>query len=196
MTKTVGELETYPFVLNRDEIIKGMGAFGWRLAKPTEHTEMMALAEKLLNSELTSAETINWINSVTGSTSWIFGTPGEAIEGIFIIVPVSPEGLKAIQSGEFDPSGPEKGHLAALGQTCAGVYVGAYAGATHEARKAVMMATVTMRVDGYGQVPAFARGATDDGVRSMESIGFHPAGFGADKLWMQPPVRRPKKDAA
>lgn len=193
MTTTIEELETYPFVLDREEIIKGMEAFGWRLAKPAEHAEMMALAEKLLASELTSAETINWINSITGTTSWIHGDP---IDGIFIIVPVSPEGLKAIHSGAFDPSGPDKHHLAALGQTCAGVYVGAYAGATHDARKAVMMATVTMRVDGYGQVPAFARGATDDGVRSMQSIGFHPAGFGADKLWMQPPVRRPARDAA
>nr|WP_070960291.1 hypothetical protein [Hyphomonas sp. Mor2] len=193
MTTIVEELETYPFVLDREAIIKGMGAFGWRLAKSSEHTEMMALAEELLGSQLTSAETIAWINSVTGSTSWVCGDP---IDGIFIIVPVSPEGLRAIQTGEFDPSGPNKEHLAALGQTCAGVYVGAYAGANHQARKNVMMATVTMRVEGYGQVPAFARGATEDGVRSMVSIGFKPAGFGADKLWMQPPVRRPEKDAA
>ena len=193
MTTTIQELETYPFILDRDAIIKGMGAFGWRLAKSSEHVEMMALAEKLLDSQLTSAETIEWIHSVTGTTSWVFGDP---IDGIFIIVPVSPEGLEAIQSGEFDPSGPEKSHLAALGQTCAGVYVGAYAGATHDARKAVMMATVTMRVEGYGQVPAFARGATEDGIRSMVSIGFAPAGFGADKLWMQPPVRRPERNVA
>ncbi len=193
MTSISNDLETYPFILDRDAIITGMGAFGWRLAKSSEHVEMMALAEKLLGSRLTSAETIEWIHSVTGSTSWICGDP---IDGIFIIVPVSPAGLEAIQTGEFDPSGPEKSHLAALGQTCSGVYVGAYAGATHEARKNVMMATVTMRVEGYGQVPAFARGATDDGVRSMESLGFQPAGFGADKLWMQPPVRRPQRSVA
>jgi len=193
MTELVEDLETYPFILDRDAIIKGMGAFGWRLAKASEHTEMMALAEELLGSSLTTAETIAWIHSVTGTTSWVCGDP---IDGIFIIVPVSPSGLKAIQTGEFDPSGPEKSHLAALGETCAGVYVGAYAGANHQARKNVMMATVTMRVEGYGQVPAFARGATEDGVRSMISLGFAPAGFGADKLWMQPPVRRPKRSAA
>ncbi len=193
MTTIVEELETYPFVLDRDAIIKGMGAFGWRLAKPSEHVEMMALAEDLLGSQLTSADIIARIHRVTGTTSWVCGDP---IDGVFIIVPVSPDGLRAIQTGTFDPGGPEKSHLAALGQTCAGVYVGAYAGATHQARKQVMMATVTMRVEGYGQVPAFARGATDDGVRSMESLGFAPAGFGADQLWMQPPVRRPARDAA
>ena len=37
----------------------------------------------------------------------------------------------------------------------------------------------------YAQVPCFARAATEDGARSMESLGWMPAGFGADKLWMQ-----------
>ena len=50
MTTIVEELETYPFVLDREAIIKGMGAFGWRLAKSSEHEEMMALAEELLGS--------------------------------------------------------------------------------------------------------------------------------------------------
>ena len=193
MTTIMQELETYPFILDRDAIIKGMGAFGWRLAKSSEHADMMALAEDLLGSRLTSAKIIEWIHSVTGSTSWVCGDP---IDGVFIIVPVSPAGLNAIQTGTFDPGSPEKAHLAALGQTCAGVYVGAYAGATHEARKKVMMATVTMRVEGYGQVPAFARAATDDGARSMVSLGFEPAGFGADKLWMQPPLRKPERNVA
>lgn len=193
MTSISKELETYPFVLDRDAFVKGMGAFGWRLAKASEHEEMMALAEQLLGSQLTSAETIEWIHSVTGSTSWVCGDP---IDGVFIIVPVSPEGLNALHTGEFDPSQPEKAHLAALGQLCAGVYVGAYAGATHEARKKVMTATVKMRVDGYGQVPAFARAATDDGARSMVSLGFSPAGFGVDKLWMQPVVHRPERNVA
>lgn len=154
---------------------------------------MMALAEELLGSQLTSAETIAWIHGVTGVTSWVCGDP---IDGIFIIVPVSAKGLEALQTGEFDASGPDVAHLAALGTPCSGVYVGAYAGATHDARKAVMMATVSNRVDVFGQVPAFARAATDDGARSMVSLGFHPAGFGVDKLWMQGVVRHPERQVA
>ena len=38
--------------------------------------------------------------------------------------------------------------------------------------------------------------ATEDGARSMVSLGFHPAGFGADKLWMQGVLRRPEKQVA
>ena len=187
------KLETYPFIVDRDAMIAGMGAYGWRTATLAEHEPMMNLAEKLLDSALTSAETIAWIHSVTGVTSWVVGDP---LEGIFIIVPVSPAGLDAIHSGAFDASRPAEAHLAALGTPCAGVYVGAYAGATHDARKSVMMATVTNRVEVFGQVPAFARAATEDGARSMVSLGFHPAGFGADKLWMQGVLRRPEKQVA
>ena len=154
---------------------------------------MMALAENLLGSELAAPDVLARVNEVTGMTSWVFGDP---LEGIFLIVPLSPSGLQALYTGEFNPGSPETEHLAARGTTCAGVYVGAYAGATHDARKAVMTATAVLRVQIFGQVPAFARAATDDGARSMVSLGFAPAGFGADKLWMQPVINRPERKVA
>ena len=194
MSETVEPLETYPFIVDHDEMLAGMGSFGWRIATSEEHGPMMALAEKLLNSQLTSAETIEWINSVTQMTSWVYGK--DPLEGAFLIVPVSPKGLEALQTGEFNPGAPDESHLAALGTLCAGAYVGAYAGATHEARKAVMTATAIMRVKVFGQVPAFARAANEDGARSMVSLGFKPAGFGADKLWMQPVINRPEEKVA
>lgn len=194
MSETVEPVETYPFIVDHDEMLAGMGSFGWRIATSEEHGPMMALAEELLGSTLASAETLEWINSVTHMTSWVFGS--DPLEGIFLIVPISPEGLEALKTGEFNPGDPKQSHLAALGTPCAGAYVGAYAGATHEARKAVMTATAIMRVKVFGQVPAFARAATDDGARSMVSLGFKPAGFGADKLWMQPVINRPEERVA
>ena len=194
MQKTSPELETYPFTVDYQKMLDGMGAFGWRVATSGEHEPMMALAEKLLGSELTTAKEIERINSITRMTSWVYGE--DEIEGVFIIVPLSPEGLDALKTADFDPSGPEASHLAALGTPCSGVYTGAYAGATHEARKAVMTATAIVRVQVFGQVPAFARAATEDGARSMVSLGFSPAGFGADKLWMQPVINRPEREVA
>lgn len=194
MQTSVDPIETYPFIVDRQAMLDGMGAFGWRIATTVEHGPMMALAEQLLGSQLTRADMIEWINGITGMTSWIYGE--DTLEGVFIIVPVSPAGLTALQTADFDPSGPKESHLAAEGETCAGVYVGAYAGATHAARKAVMTAAAILRVQVFGQVPAFARAATDDGARSMVSLGFHPAGFGADKLWMQGVITRPQRKVA
>lgn len=194
MSEPIEPLETYPFIVDHDEMLAGMGSFGWRIATSEEHGPMMALAERLLNADLTSAAMIEWINSVTRMTSWVFGK--DPLEGTFLIVPVSPDGLKALQTGAFNPGDPKQAHLAALGMPCAGVYVGAYAGDTHDARKAVMTATAILRVNVFGQVPAFARAATEDGARSMVSLGFKPAGFGADKLWMQPVITRPEEKVA
>ena len=194
MTNTAPEVETYPFTVDHPKMLEAMGAFGWRIATPEEHEPMMALAEKLLGSQLTKAKEIERINSITQITSWVFGR--DQIDGVFIIVPLSPAGLEALKTADFDPSGPDASHLAALGTPCAAAYTGAYAGATHEARKAVMTATAIVRVQVFGQVPAFARAATEDGARSMESLGFAPAGFGADKLWIQPVITRPERKVA
>lgn len=193
MTDTTQKLETYPFVVDHDVMLSGMGSFGWRIATSEEHVPMMDLAEELLGSELVPAETIKWINSVTKMTSWVFGDP---LEGIFIVLPITMDGLDAIHTGDFKPGAPEEHFLAAPGELCAGIYVGAYAGSTKPARKAVMMATAILRVQIYGQVPCFARAATDDGARTMASLGYHPTGFGADKLWMQAPIHRPEQKVA
>ena len=137
MPNTAPEVETYPFTVDREKMLESMGAFGWRIATSEEHAPMMALAEKLLGSELTTAKEIERINSITQITSWVYGE--DEIEGVFIIVPLSPAGLDGLKTAEFDPSGPDARHLAALGTPCAAAYTGAYAGATHDARKAVMM---------------------------------------------------------
>ena len=194
MQKTDANVETYPFTVDHQRMLDGMGAFGWRIATSQEHEPMMALAEKLLGSELTKANEIERINSITQITSWVYGE--DEIQGVYVIVPLSPAGLEALKTADFDPSHPDASHLAALGTPCSAVYTGAYAGATHDARKAVMTATAIVRAKVFGQVPAFARAATDDGARSMESLGFAPAGFGADKLWIHPVMTRPEREVA
>jgi hypothetical protein len=42
-----------------------------------------------------------------------------------------------------------------------------------------------MRVEQFGAVPSFARGATEDGRRSMASLGFSPLEGGLPDLWVQ-----------
>ena len=69
MPNTAPEVETYPFTVDREKMLESMGAFGWRIATSEEHAPMMALAEKLLGSELTTAKEIERINSITQITS-------------------------------------------------------------------------------------------------------------------------------
>ncbi|MEL6666099.1 MAG: hypothetical protein AAFQ24_08180 [Pseudomonadota bacterium] len=193
MTDTAKRLATYPFVVDQSKMFELMANFGWRPANEKEIPEMLALGERLINDRLISPETLAHLHVLTGITAWVFGDP---VEGLVISVPLTEAGLDAVQDNEFVAKTPDDAHVAAVGQPCAAVYIGIYAGETKEARKAVMSGAGVIRMAIYAQVPCFARAATDDGARSMESLGWTPAGFGADKLWMQGALVVPEQKVA
>ena len=193
MTDTAKRLATYPFVVDHSKMFDLMANFGWRTANEKEIPEMLALGERLINDRLISPETLAHLHDLTGITAWVFGDP---VEGLVISVPLTEAGLDAVQDNEFVAKSPDDAHVAAAGQPCAAVYIGIYAGETKEARKAVMSGAGVIRMAVYAQVPCFARAATEDGARSMESLGWTPAGFGADKLWMQGALVVPEQKVA
>lgn len=165
--------------------------FGFRQGEFLELKAGLGLAEELTGEAMATPESITWIDSISGMTGWVTGTP---VDGIFISVPLTKEGVAAVRDGSFVPGWPRLGHVCAYGDRCAGVYIGIYAGANKEARRRVMMAAGVVRVDVFGAVPCFARGATEDGKRSMESLGFKPILGGMPDLWGQEPM--PQEDAA
>ncbi|NQY39545.1 MAG: hypothetical protein HRT80_05530 [Henriciella sp.] len=193
MADTAKRLATYPFVVDQSKMFELMANFGWRPANEKEIPEMLALGERLINDRLISSETLAHLHDLTGITAWVFGDP---VEGLVISVPLTEAGLDAVQDNEFVAKTPDDAHVAAAGQPCAAVYIGIYAGETKEARKAVMSGAGVIRMAIYAQVPCFARAATEDGARSMESLGWTPAGFGADKLWMQGALVVPEQKVA
>ncbi len=193
MTDTARRLATYPFVVDHSKMFDLMANFGWRTANEKEIPKMLALGERLINDRLISPETLAHLHDLTGITAWVFGDP---VEGLVISVPLTEAGLDAVQDNEFVAKSPDDAHVAAAGQPCAAVYIGIYAGETKEARKAVMSGAGVIRMAVFAQVPCFARAATEDGARSMESLGWTPAGFGADKLWMQGALVVPEQKVA
>ena len=193
MADTAKRLATYPFVVDQSKMFELMANFGWRPANEKEIPEMLALGERLINDRLISSETLAHLHDLTGITAWVFGDP---VEGLVISVPLTEAGLDAVQDNEFVAKTPDDAHVAAAGQPCAAVYIGIYAGETKEARKAVMSGAGVIRMAIYAQVPCFARAATEDGARSMESLGWTHAGFGADKLWMQGALVVPEQKVA
>ena len=193
MSDTAKRLATYPFIVDQSKMFELMANFGWRPANEKEIPEMLALGERLINDRLISPETLSHLHDLTGITAWVFGDP---VEGLVISVPLTEAGLDAVQDNEFVAKTPDDAHVAAAGQPCAAVYIGIYAGETKEARKAVMSGAGVIRMAVYAQVPCFARAATEDGARSMESLGWTPAGFGADKLWMQGALVVPEQKVA
>ena len=186
-------LDFYPFIVDLEQMNELMGGFGWRSATSGEIPVLVELGERLINDRLADAPTIERVHNATKISAWAYGDP---IEGLVLCVPLSEAGLTALQANEFQPGNPADQHIAAAGEMCAGCYIGIYAGATYEARKAVMTGAGVIRMGIFSQVPCFARAATEDGARSMESLGWAPAGFGPDKLWMQGALSAPTRKVA
>lgn len=167
--------------------------FGFRRGEFLDLKAGLELAEALTGQVMATAESITWIDSLTGMTGWVTGSP---VDGIFISVPLSTAGVEAVRDGSFVPAWPSLAHVCSEGEACGGVYIGVYAGSTKEARRRVMMAAAVVRVDIFGAVPCFARGATEDGKRSMASLGFQPIEGGLSDLWGQDPLPQSREDAA
>lgn len=170
---------------------KRAAEFGFRRADFDETQSGIALAEHLTEQAMATAESIRWIDGLTGMAVWVTGDP---VEGVFITVPLSAAGVAAVRDGSFAPAWPALNHLACTGEPCSGIYIGVYAGITKEARRAVMMAAGVTRLEFFAPVPCFARGATEAGKRSMASLGFSPIEGGLPDLWGQEalPVQQEK----
>lgn len=167
--------------------------FGFRKANRQEFDEGITLAERLIGSDLADRELIWALDNHTTITVWVCGHP---ISGVHIMVPLTAAGTEAMRRGLFDPANPNLLHCARPTDPCAGVYVGAYAGDTRQARKNIMQGAAFIRVACFGQVPCFARAATGDGARSMTSLGFQPVSNQPDALWVQEALQRREKGAA
>lgn len=158
--------------------------FGFRQPDFAALAAGLRLAEQLTGQPMATPASITWIDSLSAMTAWVTGEP---VDGVFIAVPLTPAGAAAVRSGSFVPGWPALEHVCEYGAPCAGVYIGIYAGATKEARRMVMMAAAAVRAEIFGPVPCFARGATEDGKRSMASLGFEPLKGAAADLWVQAP---------
>ena len=146
----------------------------------------LALGESLLGSSLARAEVVSTLDAITQMTVWVTGNP---VNGLYLIVPLTEQGRVAVETGEYNPVDPAIRHVAPARTPIFGLYVGVYAGATKEARRNIMAASANVRVSLYAPVPCYARGATEDGARSMQSLGFRRFEGGLPDLFVFDPLR-------
>lgn len=168
-----------------DRVAAIMAKYSIRRAKHSDLIETLKLGESLIGGALARPEVVATIDAITQMTIWNTGAP---ISGIFLVVPVTEEGRAAVENGSFNPADPAIRHIAPANTPIFGVYCGIYAGATREARKSVLMAAGDLRLNAFAPVPTYARGATEDGARSMLTLGYRPVAGGLKDLFVSEPV--------
>lgn len=180
-------------VLDNARIAERLACFGFRLAQPKEVVPALETAESLLQSKLTPRHIVERIHRHTRATVWVLGSP--RITGFLLTIPLTSLGEKAMRDGSFQPSNPSPAHACTPGEPCFGYYCWVYGGETRDDRRSVMTACAILRVELIPNLPIFARGATDDGIRSMASLGLTPIHNAIPDLYVQEPISR-QADAA
>ncbi len=146
-----------------------MAPYGVRKCKPSEIVPALKLGESLVGRKLARAEVVYTLDTITGMSIWVTGQP---ISGLYVSVPLTYEGRVAAEKGQFIPEDPVLSHVAPARTPIHGSYLGVYAGATKEARRAIMKASITARETHFSGVPSYARAATQEGERAMLEMGF------------------------
>lgn len=184
--QSVVPFTSYPYcTVTPEEMTEAMEAHGLRRCEPGNIEAALALGEMLIGGTLARAEVVYTLDMITKMTIWVTGDP---IDGLYLIVPLTFEGRASVEDGEFNPSDPALRHVAPANTPIFGLYVGCYAGGTKAARRSVMSASASVRVSLYAPVPCYARGATEDGARSMMSLGFRRLHGSLPDLFVFDPV--------
>lgn len=156
-------------LVSPEEMRQAMAPYGVRKCKPSEIVPALKLGESLVGCKLARAEVVYTLDTITGMSIWITGDP---ISGLYVSVPLTREGRVAAERGEFIPEDPVLSHVAPARTPVHGSYLGVYAGATREARRAIMKASVAVRESHFPEIPSYARAATAEGERAMLEMGF------------------------
>ena len=161
-------------VVSPNMVEQVMGRYGIVRCPSERMDETLGLGEQLIGGSLARPEIVSTVDAITQMTIWMTGDP---LAGLFLVVPVTEQGRSAIED-----------HIAPANTPIFGVYCGVYAGATREARRAVLQAAGDLRINVFSPVPVYARGATEDGARSMLSLGYRPAEGGLPDLFVSDPM--------
>jgi hypothetical protein len=180
-------------IIDLSRVAARAAEFGFRRANDAELAAGITIAESLMGSKIASPHAVRRMDDITQMTAWVTGEP---VEGVFLTLPLTRAGELAVRNGTYEPGDPDEAHLCKPGAPCSAFYIGVYAGATRDARRSIMTAAAVMRVEIFSAFPCFARAATEDGLRSMLSLGFHPIIGGLPDLYGQEPLNLQNQDAA
>lgn len=177
-----------------NKIVELMAGIDLHLAEPEECDAGRAIAAELISPHVALSATFRRVQAQTGSAVFVTRHQGE-VTGVLGVVPLRPEGLRAVQSHLFDPKNPPEEYLCAPGDSFPGLYGWGFSAKTRKASAMVVIGAMTLR-EYLGDIPFFTRAATPAGVKVIcGRMGYAPyPGAPDDLLWN--PVRTSQERAA
>lgn len=149
--------------------------------------EARALAAQLIGEGVADVDRFAALQSHFGAA--VFGLRQDGVlTGLLAAFPLNAIGLRTLERAAFDAVMLDLAQVARPGEQPAAYYGWGFAATNKDGARAVLRASVDIHRLLYWGVPTFARAVTSDGMRALQSIGFHPHQSQAG-LYVIPAVR-------
>jgi len=160
---------------------------GFRSADRDELSQARAIASQMMSHEVASETTLGRILELQPASTLFLHEAG-AVSGMVSTLLLRPRAEPVLRAGAFDGLSPDEALLARGADGASLYYVWGIAGATKEARAAVMDVMHRFRFDVLAELTAYAVAATRVGrYVGVTQLGFAPVRHPGDNLIVSPP---------
>jgi hypothetical protein len=146
------------------------------------------LAPNLIAVTIASTETLGGVQAKTGASLFL-RWQGDEPTGFIADFPFSRAGERALETGAFDGSAVDPDWVCEAGPQTRFGYVWCFGATNAAAGLAVVRAGKTVREQCFPQLGVYVRGATADGRRFCEPMGFFPTEPGSTLYYSEPFAR-------
>ncbi|HTK36556.1 MAG TPA: hypothetical protein VL358_14895 [Caulobacteraceae bacterium] len=176
------------------EIIDLLAKIDLHPASEGECETAWTMAADLISPHVASPITFQRMQARTDASLFVQRHEGR-ITGITGVLPLNPEGRRAIEQNLFAARNPPDEFICAPGDSLAAMYPWGFAATTAKAKAAVVLMTLKLRLH-FPDIPFFTRAVTASGAKVVRGrMGYVPfPGAPDDLLWN--PVRTSQERAA
>lgn len=141
---------------------------GFSLATDAEIEAGRAVAASLVGDGIAATETMRRIQARTGCACFVLRGQ-EGMTAALSIIPLTAAALPGLSRGQFDAISPAEDLVARPQDDMAALYIWGGAGLTWRGRMQAVSAAMALREDAHPTLPTYARAATSEGERVLQS---------------------------
>jgi hypothetical protein len=168
---------------------QALGRIGFSLADHATVAEGRDVAAQLVGERIATTEIMWAVQTRSGCAAFAAREPDGGLCALISVLPLLEDGERALDDGSFDGLVPPLAVIARPQDEPVAFYIWGAAGLTWRGRNQALAASVALQREVYPHLPCFARGATSDGERVLQSrMGAMPAAGGlvrAQAWWDQ-----------
>lgn len=170
------------------EVVRLLAPLDLQLASREDCELGRALAAQLISPAIALTQTLLRVQARCGAAIFVQRAEGN-VTGVTTLLPLRPEGKRAIENHAFDTKLPPDELLCAPGDPLAAVYPWGFAATTRRASAAVVSMVIRLR-EYWPEVPFFTRAVTASGARVVRGrMRYSPyPGAPDDLLWNPVPL--------